>query len=161
MQGDSTHVQQFYVEDESGTRRNGGRSSGSPISEVRWDDELAPATDLHSGHTLVPAGDYLPCSQQKTEGLIAITAAVELFPIGQPTSVVHDDVPVRSGFGPGSLSHILISQAGGRFREGGRVHLERGAEPNGFAVRILVSRAAAGEQTSRDEHSEPVQECLR
>ena len=52
----------------------------SAVSERRRNGELAPSTDLHTLHTLIPAADDLPCTQFELERVAPIPRGIELVP---------------------------------------------------------------------------------
>ncbi len=58
-------------------RRDRGRSAFGPVCERRRDDQLAPSTDLHAGHALVPAGDHLSLAEGEAERFVALPGRVE------------------------------------------------------------------------------------
>jgi hypothetical protein len=157
MGNESANVQQLHVEHESGTRGNVRRSTGSPVAQIGWNYELAAAPDLHSGDAFVPPGDDLPRAQAKAEWLVAIPAAVELFSVRQPSSVVHRHSPISDGLG--SLSHrdVLVSEPRRRLGELGCVYFEGSAEAGGSFGLVAIGCASAGKGASEEQEEKALQ----
>src|ERR1017187_7122302 len=60
------------------------RVPGAPVSvgQTRWNDQLAAAADLHSLHTLIPAGDDLSHAELELKRSASVPAGVELLARG-------------------------------------------------------------------------------
>jgi hypothetical protein len=112
-------AEQLDIEEERGIRRD-SRSSGSPIGEIRRDDQLPFTTDFHRHDTFVPPFYYASGADHKSVWLFAINRAVELRSVLQSSRIMNDDF--RSGcrtwarpddfihiFEPGGCPHFVAS----------------------------------------------------
>jgi hypothetical protein len=161
MRQQSADVQQLDIEDENGARRYGRRSTGGPVAEIGGDNELAAPADFHARYSFVPARNDLPSAQGEAERLVTIPAAVELFPVRQPSGVVHRHGAIRGGLGAVSLHHVLITETGRCLCQSGCIYAEGRAETGGWSVAVAVAGATAGERTgSQEDDEKAVQEIL-
>ena len=80
---------QVAHEDESLARRNDVAGAPVPVSQIRGDDQLAAAADLHPLHALVPTGDDATGTELELQGIAAIPTGVEFLPrrVGDPDVV--------------------------------------------------------------------------
>ena len=72
----------LIAQSEPSSRNRTARSV--PIAEARRHDDDPDATQLHAGHTLVEAGNYLPATQDKRE-----LTGVERTPVCEEPGVRH------------------------------------------------------------------------
>src|SRR5436190_18099129 len=89
------------------------------VGQVRGDDELAFAADLHPGDAFIPALDDLPGPELERERPAAIETAVELLAVLERAGVMHLDgvALLRLGAGAGDLV-LVLQTAGGRIHGG-------------------------------------------
>ncbi len=156
MASGSANVQQLHVENQRRPGRNGRRSARGSVAEIRRDDQLPPAADLHARYTFVPTGNDLSRTERKAEWLVPVPAAVELLAVREPPGVVHLNGSVGHGLGALALRDILIPEAGWSLRHGGGIDLESGGEAGGRLPVATVGWAAAGE-SSKTQKQEAVQ----
>src|SRR3954470_5274316 len=90
--GKSVDADQVDDEDEGLARLDDAARAAVAVSEVRRDDELAAAADLHARDALVPAGDDLAGAEAEPQRLAAVPGRVELL-AGRvrDADVVHGD----------------------------------------------------------------------
>src|SRR5207302_5133793 len=101
------------VGDQRGVGRDDAARAARSVAQLGRNAQLAPAPDLHSRYSLVPAFDYLAGAELKHEGLAAIDGAIEFLAIRrQPTGVMYRHRFAGRGAGAGSLFEIPILQAG-------------------------------------------------
>src|SRR5690606_22432617 len=89
------------------------------VAEVRRDDQLPAAADLHPLDALVPAGDHLADAETELQRLAAVVGGVELLPgrVGDP-DVVHGDGAAGGGLRPAALGQVGDDQVRGRVEVG-------------------------------------------
>ena len=93
----------------------GGEPAGA-VGEIRRDDQLAAAADLHPGDALVPARDHLTGAELEAEGFAAAPGRVECFAaLVADADVLDGDFVAGLGFGavPPSISLISSFFGGG------------------------------------------------
>src|SRR5437868_5929655 len=73
----SADAEEVDHEDERLAGLDGARAAVA-VAEVRRDDQLATAADLHARDTLVPAPDDAAGAQRELEGLATVPGRVEL-----------------------------------------------------------------------------------
>src|SRR5207302_552074 len=129
------YVQQLHVELERRVRRDRAREAARAVGEVRRDQQLAAAADLHARDALVPALDHPPLAERERERLPAVARAVELLSVEEPARVVDEDgLP---GLRARALAHLevlpleprcalLILVGHGRLLRRARVRARRG-----------------------------------
>src|SRR4029453_12986806 len=90
------HPEQLDVKDQRSPRGNHTTCAALAVSERRGNHQAALATNLHPGHTLVPAPDHVSGAEPELEGLARIARAVELLAFGlrrigivEPAGVMH------------------------------------------------------------------------
>src|SRR5690606_41712258 len=97
------------VDDEDGglAGLDGGARAGVAVGQVRRDDELAAAADLHAGDAHVPALDDAAAAELEVEGGAAVPGRVELL-AGRPrhADVVHRHVRALGGLGAVALLDV-------------------------------------------------------
>lgn len=71
------NLHQFGFEDQSRAARNFFTSSGTAVTQLRWDDQLAFLALAHAQQSLVPALNHLTAAQSKRKRLSARNAAIE------------------------------------------------------------------------------------
>jgi hypothetical protein len=161
MWDESADVQQLNIENKRGTWGDRWRGTSGSVAEVGGNDELATPADFHAGYTLIPPCNDLSRSQGEAERLIAVSAAIELLPVRQPSGVVHGHGAVGGRFRSLALGDVLIAKAGRRLGQRGSVYLERRAEPSGLGGFVAVSCAPTCEGASQNEEDKKtVQEDL-
>ena len=135
-------AEQVHHEDQRLAGLDDAAGAAVAVAEVRRDDELAAAADLHAGDTLVPAGDDLADAETERQRLAAVVGGVELLTgrVGDP-DVVHDDSAAGRGLHPRPRAEVGDLQVGRRGRVGevdlGLVGLVRAHErgsPQDWAV---------------------------
>ena len=92
----SGDAKQFDIEHQGCVRWNNSREALIAIGEISWDDELALATNLHSGNTFVPALNHHPDTECELKRATA-NGAVEFRSICQDTGVVDGDILALCG----------------------------------------------------------------
>src|SRR5579885_1722038 len=92
----SLHVKQLHLEGQLRVGRDLAHGAVA-VGQVRRDDQLALAANLHAGHALVPALDDLAATEPEREGLAAVEAAVELRTVLQRAGVMDDDLVALLG----------------------------------------------------------------
>src|SRR4051812_29301344 len=142
----SAHVQELDIEHQGGSGRNIRGSAGRSVAEIGRNDELATSPPLHARHTLVPTGNYLTRAQGKSERLIAVSAAVELFAVGEPAGIVDRNSLPSTRHGTGTDAHILVAEAGRRPGQSRCVDLESSTEPALPRRSTAVGLVSAGDQ---------------
>src|SRR5438093_5587277 len=90
-----TQFQELHVEGQGGVGRNDMSCSASPVSELRWNGELALPSHFHGAHALIPPLDDLSGTHSKGERLLASDRTVKFLAVGQPSYVMH-----RGGVAP-------------------------------------------------------------
>src|SRR5450755_2365933 len=90
---------QVADEDKGLARRSDVAGAPVPVGQIRGDDQLAAAADLHPLHALVPAGDDATGTELELQRVAAIPAGVEFLPrrVGDPDVVDLDRVSCLRG----------------------------------------------------------------
>src|ERR1700733_835569 len=84
-----------------------------PVSLRRWDDQLTPTADPHSGNTVLPSLNQP--AQRKFDRLTATPRAVEFFAgLVVDANVVHLDGATRQGFGSVADHQVFDDELCGR-----------------------------------------------
>src|SRR5690606_14523672 len=113
--GASVDAEEVHDEDQGLARLDARAGAGVAVAEVRRDDELAAAADLHAGHALVPARDDAAGAERELEGGAAVPRGVELLAGGEgDADVVDADLVARLGLGAVAEHEVLDLQVGGR-----------------------------------------------
>src|SRR5580658_2371224 len=106
---------QVAYEDEGLARRDRVPCAPVPVGQVRRDDQLTAAADLHARHALVPAGDDLPGAEPELQRVAPIPACVEFLPGGKRhPDIVHRDQVAWAGRAAVSLPDVGDLQPGRR-----------------------------------------------
>ena len=111
----SADVDEVDDEDQRLAGCDGAASAAVAVGEVRRDDELASAADLHAGDALVPAGDDLADAESEGQRFAAVVGGVELLAGGvRDADVVGDDGAAGGGLGAialGDVGDLEVSSA--------------------------------------------------
>ena len=99
------NLEQFNLELEGGTWRDGITAAAIAISQVGRNDQSGLSSFLHHGKSLLPSLD--DSAQSKTDGLATFDRRIKDGPVSQGSMVVHLNL-VRKG-GTGS-STFLVSR---------------------------------------------------
>src|SRR6185437_9435980 len=94
---------------------------GAPVTvgQVRGDDQLAAAADLHALYALIPAGDDSSGAELELQGLASVPARIELFAGGvRDPDIVDLDGVSRLGLAAIALPDVGDLQVGGRCAAG-------------------------------------------
>src|SRR5262249_48451144 len=92
-------LQQFHLKREFGIWRDLVAGPALPITQFRWNDQLAFAARLHAGNPFVPTLDHSPLAKREFKRLLAVQAAVELRAVLEPAGVMNlHRVPRLGGF---------------------------------------------------------------
>ena len=78
------------------------------VSEFRRNNKPTNPTDLHPGHTLVPALDHAPLPELELERRAAVDRAVELGAVQQRAGVVRGHLVAGVGAGAGALGEDFL-----------------------------------------------------
>src|SRR3954469_473276 len=107
----SAQVEQVHHEDQGLAALDGTARTALTVTQMRRDDELPPAADLHALHPLVPAGDHPAGAEREAERRVAVVAGVELLAGGvRDPDVMHDRLLPGLGDRPVALDQVTDLQ---------------------------------------------------
>src|SRR5450755_2876388 len=135
---------QVTHEDEGLAGRDRVPGTAVPVGQVRRNDQLPAAADLHALHALVPAGDDLPDPQLELQRIPPVPARVEFLAGGiRDSDVMHLDHVARARHGAVALPDIRDLQPGRRLAAG-EVDLRSLDAHTHLSLRSSIAAARAG-----------------
>src|SRR6185312_5027950 len=110
---------QVADEDEGLARRDYLPGAPVTVGQVRGDDQLSAAADLHALYALIPAGDDSPGAELELQGLASVPARIELLAGGVRDPDIVDPYGVsRLRLAAIAFPDVSDLQFGGRFAAG-------------------------------------------